>query len=345
MYQEPGANLVKVRDLTRLGLLNRILEYDESRSLYFTHQSFQEFMAATFLSRTSDPVEFLAGNPDLTRWLEVAKFTAGILGASFITKLANHPSFSATHLHILLRAYCALEVTNLPAETRTSIANDLDRLVNGGLFGDRALALMCKLSPNDAQFLRSIRLEMLEDYLEKNPPDTLSTVQQAALLKRLLFENPTSTKYIRCIERIAPAITAPLEDDCLQILCEEVLSQESRFRKVAAKVLAAVAGVLSDAQVATLLHLALRSDVLERNLSFHFLAVIGGRLTASQLAEILIQTQAPLTTTKTLTLNALSRARIIQTRDGVEALLPLLNDEIPLFARVPYWPSRLRRIV
>lgn len=84
----------KIDRLTKYGLVNLIVNTSEEteKCLYFTHQSFQEYLAAEYASQSKDRINYLVDNYWDPKWHEVIKFLVGIKGESLIKRIYRGPN-------------------------------------------------------------------------------------------------------------------------------------------------------------------------------------------------------------------------------------------------------------
>jgi len=83
----------KAERLTKSGLVNLIIEQSgedkDSDCLYFTHQSFQEYLAAEYIAQNDNRTQQVLDEKWNPKWKEVIKFLAGIKGQEIIEKILS----------------------------------------------------------------------------------------------------------------------------------------------------------------------------------------------------------------------------------------------------------------
>jgi len=118
-------------DLLGFGLMNALVEWQEKdidSRLFFTHQSFQEFLAARYAMLNSAARERLLQQMWQPRWREVLKFMVGLDDTGKVIE-AVYPGPKADNL-IFSRLFLA--VACLPEDPRGGYALDTtgDRFVD-----------------------------------------------------------------------------------------------------------------------------------------------------------------------------------------------------------------------
>ena len=104
---------VRIDDLSKYGLVNLIVERSTGVEdfLYFTHQSFQEFLAAVWAAKSKDRIRYILDEMWNPKWREVIKFMAGLLGEEFVMQICSQGrQDNCIHSRLLLAAECCGEV-------------------------------------------------------------------------------------------------------------------------------------------------------------------------------------------------------------------------------------------
>ncbi|WP_306534708.1 HEAT repeat domain-containing protein [Geobacter sp.] len=114
LYSEDAR--VSLNDLTTFGLVNRVLDRGEE-ALFFTHQSFQEFLAAQYAADKPEEINRILTERWHPKWAEVIRFLAGLLGESIIQRILAEPD-NVIHSNLFLAARCAPEIEK-PTPTLT----------------------------------------------------------------------------------------------------------------------------------------------------------------------------------------------------------------------------------
>lgn len=138
---------MKADELTKSGLVNLIIESGDC--LYFTHQSFQEYLAAEWAAKSEKRIQKVLNemsNPELK---EQIKFLAGKLGEDFIRKIYSPGcKDNCIHSRLFLAAECCGEL-GLMCELERPTFDRLKDLVYESPFEDDAIFALSRL--NDAE--------------------------------------------------------------------------------------------------------------------------------------------------------------------------------------------------
>jgi HEAT repeat protein len=115
-----------IERLPKIGLLNILLETGEitEQCAYFTHQSFQEFLAAEYLSDHDDLVEQVMSEMWAPKWVAVLRFLAGLRGKEIIDKIYPDDQLdNVIHSRLFYAAACWSEIGSpLPRAMVTRLA-------------------------------------------------------------------------------------------------------------------------------------------------------------------------------------------------------------------------------
>ena len=127
---------ISINALTKFGLVNLVLEMGDitQHSLFFTHQSFQEFLAAQYISKSKDSerLEAVINEMWSPKWREVIKFLAGIRGQEIVEKIYsqdNDKEDNIIHSRLFLAAECLAEVREVRGELKEEINQKLKKLI------------------------------------------------------------------------------------------------------------------------------------------------------------------------------------------------------------------------
>jgi len=128
---------ISINALPKFGLVNLILEIGDitQHSLFFTHQSFQEFLAAQYISESEDSEKLEAVINEMwsPKWREVIKFLAGIKGIKgqeIVEKIYPQDNEdNIIHSRLFLAAECLAEVREARRELKEEINQKLKELV------------------------------------------------------------------------------------------------------------------------------------------------------------------------------------------------------------------------
>jgi hypothetical protein len=78
--------------------------------LFFSHQSFQEFLAANYVSTRPELIEHVLNDMWHPKWREVIKFLAGFNGVPIIQAITQHDN--VIHAPLFLAAECWAETAS-----------------------------------------------------------------------------------------------------------------------------------------------------------------------------------------------------------------------------------------
>jgi hypothetical protein len=146
---------VRLDDLPKYGLVNLIVERSGGNGdfLYFTHQSFQEFLAAKWAARSRDKVSHILDEIWNPKWREVIKFLAGLLGEKFVKQIYSRGcKDNCLHSRLFLAAECCKELgKEIQIEKRLFV--ELTKLTQVSPFEkDAIIAISCLSIPEAVDF-------------------------------------------------------------------------------------------------------------------------------------------------------------------------------------------------
>lgn len=148
---------MKADELTKSGLVNLIVESGDC--LYFTHQSFQEYLAAEWTKENTEAIEHILDRMWNPKWKETMKFLAGMLGEDFIRKIYSPGCRdNCIHSRLFLAAECCGEIGE-PCELEKAVFNNLRELAFQTPFGEDTLVSLSHLnSPEAIDFLANMAM-------------------------------------------------------------------------------------------------------------------------------------------------------------------------------------------
>lgn len=120
---------IELEELTRFGLVNRVLEQGET-GLLFTHQSYQEFLAAEYACDHPEEIERVLRERWNPKWREVIRFMAGLHGPGVIMRIQLEAD-NVIHSNLFLLARCLPEVKPLDSGMINQIRTELIALLRG----------------------------------------------------------------------------------------------------------------------------------------------------------------------------------------------------------------------
>ncbi len=123
---------IPVDELPRFGLVNLILERGDLTQpyLFYTHQSFQEFLAAQYIDDNEELLEMVIGEMWSPKWKEVIKFLAGIRGQEIVEMIySDSKKDNVIHARLFLAAECLAEVRDVRRELKEEINSKVKGLM------------------------------------------------------------------------------------------------------------------------------------------------------------------------------------------------------------------------
>jgi HEAT repeat protein len=213
--KEKGKDLPPCEKLARFGLINLICERGTD-ALYFTHQSYQEYLAALYVF-SEKKAQIILRERWNSKWVEVIRFMAGLEGEPLIREILSHGD-NVIYSNLFLAARCALQVTSLSPALRKSIEDQAFALAAGSLAWKEAIEalgelracrpLLVLLESADPQKRRAA-LEALPQCREGIEPETVQR------MKLLLKDRDATVR--RSAGEALRALDVPLVEEHLQL--------------------------------------------------------------------------------------------------------------------------------
>jgi HEAT repeat protein len=268
---------IQVQDLPVYGFVNYVIEVgkDASKSLLFTHQSFQEFLAARYLAKDKNREVLTrvleeSWNP---KWRESILFLAGLLGQEIPKKLFSNPEDDdILHSHLFLAAACCAEIEQIDPDYDELLNQQMVAMIDDPLFSDIALK---SLAQNSAQ------------YLFKTPQNDLTRTKDVA--NSCIIELSPATQYkilnayihLHCDE--AKEVTshlpwAAIKSEHVSALIERLMDEDPWERRTAARTLGHIGGALETGHVSALAERLRDDDPGLRRATVEALGMIGSAL-------------------------------------------------------------------
>lgn len=99
---------LELENLSKFGLVNLIMDKGELPFIYFTHQSFQEFLAAKHVNEHNDCFEKVLNEFWSPKWREVIKFLTGLKDDTVVRRILEEKD-NIIHYRLFLRLNVALK--------------------------------------------------------------------------------------------------------------------------------------------------------------------------------------------------------------------------------------------
>ncbi len=184
--------IVALRDLIAFGLVNRILDSGEE-ALHFTHQSFQEYLAAKHAATRPELVAQVLKERWHPKWAEVIRFLAGLQGELLLEQILADGD-NVIHSNLFLAARCAGDIKTINKVRIEDIRKRLLGLADQAPFCARAmhaLGLLGRWADVNAQ-------RALLDWQGDTDEDVLETrVLALGNLQYFLYESTLQTLVAR----------------------------------------------------------------------------------------------------------------------------------------------------
>ena len=289
---------VKIKDLTKFGLVNFVMERGEKDLLFFTHQSFQEFLAAQHLAKDTQEVQLVLAERWHPKWREVIRFLSGLCGESIIRQI-RAPSDNLIHADLFLAARCLPDVKSVSPDLRESVVNDLAALVCGSVFdteaveslggllrGSQEAALLLPYLTNPSSVIRRIAVQELAGVEGRLPAEVIDKLAQR------LEDHDEDVRWatVKALAGLGgewlPA--ERIHEEVAEKLLEEVAHGRPHERETALKALAGLGEQLSAEVIEIFAHFRLQDhdDKDVRRAAAQVLGRLVKRLSAVQIFEL-----------------------------------------------------------
>ncbi|MGJ0482924.1 MAG: HEAT repeat domain-containing protein [Methylomicrobium sp.] len=230
---------VTIEDLTKFGLVNRVLERGENQLMFFTHQSFQEFLAAQHLANNPESIPLVLAERWHPKWREVIRFLSGLCGEPIIQQLMASRD-NLIHADLFLAAHCLPEVKSISPDLKESIKSKLAALVFHPIFATEAMQLLSSLQEvtflmpylaNSHPEIRRIAIQTLARHGAQMPAKVVNE------LAKRLKDDDSDVRYAaaEALAELGAQIPAKVVNQLIKRLEEE---DKSKVRIAAAKALA-----------------------------------------------------------------------------------------------------------
>jgi hypothetical protein len=148
------ANIFGEKDselLTKSGLVNLIVEqsgFTDKDFLFFTHQSFQEYLAAEYASTDEILIDHILAEKWNLKWEETIKFITGLRGQEIIERILKEKD-NIIHSKLFLSSKLILE-TKVTGIIIRNITDQLEELRNDPIFASDANIYWVNINPKKA---------------------------------------------------------------------------------------------------------------------------------------------------------------------------------------------------
>ncbi len=245
---------IPVDELARFGLVNLILERGDTtqHSLFFTHQSFQEFLAAQYCNEHEELIERVINEIWSPKWKEVIKFLAGIRGREIVEKIYSKED-NIIYSRLFLAAECLAEVRDVRVGVKEEISRKVRELIN----------------------IEPFRFDVIS---------SLQSVGDLTTLKLLLRDSDSSVR--RAAAEALPALEDRITDEVVKEIAGGLQDYVWDVRNAAMERLAALKDTVTDEVVMEIAGLLRDGHEHGRWSAVEALAVLKDRVTDEVIKEI-----------------------------------------------------------
>jgi hypothetical protein len=141
-----------IERLLKHGLVKLIVDQSQrfAKFIYFTHQSFQEYLAAEWASRSEELLSRILNEMWNPKWKEVIKFLAGLKGEPFVERIYSPGcKDNCIHSRLFLAAECCGEISTI-CDLEERIFDDIRNLVSDEAFRNKCFTALSNLKLNMA---------------------------------------------------------------------------------------------------------------------------------------------------------------------------------------------------
>lgn len=142
----------KIDKLFKLGLVNLIVEQaDSNKCIFFTHQSFQEYLAAEWANQSGERISYLVDNYWNPKWKETIKFLCGMKnGQSIVERIYSTSNCdNAIHSRLFFAAECAGQLIS-NEDLKNNLFQQLKPLYERPPFDRDTINIILKLNTNES---------------------------------------------------------------------------------------------------------------------------------------------------------------------------------------------------
>lgn len=228
--------------LTKSGLANLILERSgggDKDFLFFTHPSFQEYLAAERAAQSEKRIDHILNEMWNPKWKEVIKFLAGLIGENFVRRIYSPGcKDNCIHSRLFLAAECCKELGG-EMQVERHLLSELAKLVYVPPFEKDAVAAISYLNiPEAVDFLvelipkwtryivwpkgfvagpiQSILIDSLEDIARRFQPEHIDKIIDYLGTEDAEWASLVADKLLDMIvDHLSPSLTTKL----LNLLC------------------------------------------------------------------------------------------------------------------------------
>jgi HEAT repeat protein len=151
---------VEIDELFKCGITHTIanMSHGIEKFLYFSHQSFQEYLAAEYISKSNDRVQQVLSEKWNPKWKEVIKFLTGLKGQLIIENILSEKD-NMIHSKLFLSSELAQE-TEIDYELKKKISIELESLFEHPIYCKEAEICMSRV---DVELILKKYLRKLKD--------------------------------------------------------------------------------------------------------------------------------------------------------------------------------------
>ena len=182
-------NDIEIDDLFKYGIANTIINRTRATkmSIYFSHQSFQEYLAAEYISQDDDLIQKVLSEKWNPKWKEVIKFIVGINGQEIIEKILDEKD-NPIHSKLFFCAELVSEV-EINSTLRKKISQKIEILFEDPVFVKDAEKYWLYIDKEKALNRLVVRLKDKDPFVRQSYIETLGDLKDkvdSGIIKKII---------------------------------------------------------------------------------------------------------------------------------------------------------------